>query len=73
MGNLACCFPSLLQVFERGFLQKIFHFDGSLSKSLVSTANDFSTIVRQQRTVSGLSAKIQDSVNAQVFIWTQFL
>ena len=32
-------------------------------KSLVSTSNDFSTIVRQQRDVSGLSAQIQDSVN----------
>ena len=26
-GNLACCFDSFLQVFERGFLQKITHFD----------------------------------------------
>ena len=27
-GNLACCFHSFLQVFKRGFLQKISHFDG---------------------------------------------
>ena len=27
-GNLAWCFHSFLQVFERGFLQKISHFDG---------------------------------------------
>ena len=27
-GNLACCFRSFLQVFERGFLQKISYFDG---------------------------------------------
>ena len=26
-GNVAWCFHSLLQVFERGFLQKISHFD----------------------------------------------
>ena len=26
--NLACCFHSFLEVFERGFLQKISHFDG---------------------------------------------
>ena len=44
-----------------------------IKKSLVSTTNDFSTIVRQQRDVSGLSAKIQDSINAQLFIWNQFL
>ena len=35
-------------------------------KSLVSTSNDFGTIVRQQRDVSGLSAQIQESVNAQL-------
>ena len=27
-GNLAWCFHSFLQVFERGFLQKISYFDG---------------------------------------------
>ena len=27
-GYLAWCFHSFLQVFERGFLQKIFYFDG---------------------------------------------
>ena len=27
-GNFACCFRSFLQVFERGFLQKISYFDG---------------------------------------------
>ena len=27
-GNFACCFRSLLQVFESGFLQKISYFDG---------------------------------------------
>ena len=27
-GNLALCFHSFLQVFERGFLQKISNFDG---------------------------------------------
>ena len=26
-GNFACCFHSFLQVFERGFLQKISYFD----------------------------------------------
>ena len=35
-----------------------------IKNSLVPTANDFSTIVRQQRAVSGLSAKIQNIVNA---------
>ena len=30
-------------------------------------------LFEKQRAVSGLSAKIQDSVNAQLFIWTQFL
>ena len=28
MGNLASCFHSFLQVFERGFLLKISYFDG---------------------------------------------
>ena len=28
-GNFACCFRSFLQVFERGFLQKISYFDGN--------------------------------------------
>ena len=41
--------------------------------SLVSTANDFRTIVPLQRTVSVLSANFQDSFNAQLFIWTQLL
>ena len=27
-GNFACCFPSFLQVFERGFPQKISYLDG---------------------------------------------
>ena len=27
-GNFACCFRLFLQVFERGFLQKISYFDG---------------------------------------------
>ena len=26
--NIACCFHSFLQVFERGLMQKISHFDG---------------------------------------------
>ena len=40
---------------------------------VVSTANVFSTVMREQRAVSVLSAKFQDSVNAQIFIWKQFL
>ena len=28
-GNFACYFRSFLEVFENGFLQKIFYFDGN--------------------------------------------
>ena len=48
--------------------------NATIKKSLVSTANDFSThYCPTTMAVSDLSAKIQDSVNAQASIWTQFL
>ena len=58
---------------HRNKTQAIPQDNARIKNSLVSTANDFGTIVLQQRAVSVLSAKFQDSVNAQVFIWTQFI
>ena len=66
LGLLCSWFGALLYQFL-SVIKQTFH------RSLVSLANHFSTIVQEERAVSGLSAKIQDSVNAQVFIWTQFL
>ena len=66
-GNFACYFRSFLQVFERGFLQKISYFDGK--------EFDISGI-KQVKTVFNIIALIfrdQDFFKRRAFLLTQLV
>ena len=45
--------------------QRIPEDNGRIMKYLAFTANDLSTIVRQQRAISSLSVRLQNSINSQ--------